>query len=53
MKTTYAYQNRNRVAPLPNAATRQQLLQRAIDSLLMAASGAGLGAVILLLLTMI
>lgn len=52
MKTTYAYPNTNTAIPLPNAATRRQLMQRTLDSLLMAASGAGLGAVILLLVTM-
>ncbi len=52
MKATYAYQVKNTSIPLPNAATRRQMLHKTLDSLLMAASGAGLGAVILLLLTM-
>ena len=49
---TYAYQLRNASIPLPNAATRRQMVQRVLDGLLMAASGAGIGAMILLLLVM-
>ena len=53
MKTTYAYPAKNRSVSLPNAATRRQVIQRVLDSLLMAASGAGLGAAILLLLVLL
>ena len=38
--------------PFPNAATPRQVLHKFVDIALVAASGAGLGALLLLLLTM-
>ena len=40
------------VIPYPNAATRRQIMEKAIDLLLLAASGAGTAAAILFLLTL-
>ena len=34
--------------PYPNAATRQEILHRVVDGLLLAASGVGIAAVLLL-----
>ena len=52
MKAELVYPAKNKSVPLPNAATPEELLHRTLDSLLMAASGAGLGAIVLLLLTL-
>ena len=52
MKTTCAYQTRTPSIPLPNAMTRKQMLHKVLDGLLVAASGAGIGAIILLMLAM-
>lgn len=55
MKTATVY-NRNyrtrTTIPFPNAATPRQVLHKIVDIALVAASGAGLGALLLLLLTM-
>lgn len=46
---TYVYQTRNTIVPFPNAATRRQVIDRVLNGFLMAACGAGIGAMILLL----
>lgn len=38
--------------PYPNAASRRQILAKAVDFLLMAASGAGAAAIVLFLLAL-
>ena len=43
----------NHYRPYPNAATQRQLLHRFLDLLLMAASGMGMAAMLLLLLTLL
>lgn len=52
MKAALVYQQKNPSVPLPNAATPQQVLHRMVDMLLMAAAGAGFGAMILLMLAL-
>ena len=52
MKAELIYKTRNHSVPLPNAATRQQITHRVLDGFLMAACGAGIGAMILLMLAM-
>ena len=55
MKTAVLKRRINRFANYsfyPNSATPRQMLHKALDLLLMAASGAGIGALILLLLAM-
>ena len=52
MKAEMVYRAKNKSVPLPNAATPEEVLHRMLDSMLMAASGAGLGAIMLLLLTL-
>lgn len=39
-------------APYPNAATRRQILHKLLDTLIMGAAGAGLGALLLLMLAL-
>lgn len=46
-----AYKMRNPV-PYPNAMTRSQMLHKVLDTLIVAASGMGLAASLLLLLTL-
>ena len=53
MKTTTAYQPRflpHKPLPFPNAATRRQIWGKVLDLALMAASGMGIAAALLLLL---
>jgi len=51
--TAYARNYRSRQSiPFPNAATPRQVLHKIVDIALVAASGAGLGALLLLLLTL-
>lgn len=51
MKTAVCKSN-YRPLPYPNAATRREVLQKLLDSLLMAASGIGIGAILLLLMVL-
>ena len=51
MKATAIYEDRKPL-PYPNAATRRQLLGRFLDLLLAAASGMGIAASVLLLLSL-
>lgn len=55
MKTAVYRQNHRAIRPLPfpNAATRRQVFAKIIDTLLVAASGAGIAAMLLLLLALI
>ena len=39
-------------ARYPNAATRREILQKALDTLLLAASGMGIAAVLLLIMVL-
>ena len=51
--TAYARNYRSRQSiPFPNAASRRYMLHRLLDGLLMAASGAGIGAALLLMLVL-
>ena len=55
MKTATAYRNNSRprqVIPYPNAATPREVLHKVLDTVLVAAIGAGMGALLLLLLTL-
>lgn len=54
MKTAVYRQNQKglRSLPFPNAPTRRQVLNRVLDVLLVAASGAGIGAMLLLWLVL-
>lgn len=54
MKTAVCRQNRKALRPLPfpNALSRRQVLNRVVDVLLVAASGAGIGAMLLLFLVL-
>lgn len=55
MKTTAAYQENfwNRpFVPLPNAATRRQVVDKLLDIALVAAIGAGIAASVLFLLAL-
>ena len=51
MKTAVCKPN-IRPIPYPNAATRQEILQKLLDTALVAASGMGIAAMILLLLVL-
>lgn len=55
MKTAAYRQNQRVIRPLPfpNAPSRRQVLVKILDTLLIAASGAGIGAMLLLLLVLI
>ena len=50
MKTTVI--NKKATLPYPNAATRRQVANKVLDLLLIAAVGAGLAAMLLLLLAL-
>jgi len=55
MKTAAIYHQasiRPEHIPFPNAASRRYMLHRLLDGLLMAASGAGIGAALLLMLVL-
>ena len=52
MKTAVCKINTRPAIPYPNAATRQELLHKALDTLLVAASGMGIAAVILLIMVL-
>ena len=55
MKTAVYSQNRKMIRPLPfpNAPTRRQVFHKLLDTVLVAASGAGIGAMLLLWLALI
>ena len=55
MKTANAYQGRptRHAAPYPNAATPRQVMQKFLDLALLIASGAGIGAMILMMLVLL
>ncbi len=48
MKTAVCKSNVHPAIPYPNAATRRDLLHKALDTLLVAASGMGIAAIVLL-----
>lgn len=52
MKTITAYERNRTYIPYPNSATRQQIIRRVVDGLLMAASGVGIAAMLLLFFVM-
>ena len=48
MKTAVCKSNYQPVIPYPNAATRREVLHKILDTLLVAASGMGIAAILLL-----
>ena len=52
MKTTVYKASQHLVIPYPNAATRREMFQKVLDTLLVAASGMGIGAMLLLLMVL-
>lgn len=53
MKTiTVPYKTNRPAIPYPNAATRRQVLQKVLDTLVITASGIGLSAALLLMMTL-
>lgn len=52
MKTAVCKSNRHLAIPYPNAASRKELLHKTLDTLLVAASGMGIGAILLLLMVL-
>ena len=52
MKTITAYERDRNYVPYPNCATRQQIIRRVVDGLIMAASGMGIAAMFLLFFAM-
>ena len=52
MKTATVFEKKHVMVPFPNAATRRQMAHKVLDSLLMAASGVGIGAIVLLALAL-
>jgi hypothetical protein len=52
MKTAICKSNYRPAVPYPNAATRREVLHKILDTLLVAASGMGIGAMLLLLLVL-
>ncbi len=52
MKTAVCKSNYPNTVPYPNAATRQEMLHKVLDTLLVAASGMGIGAMLLLLMVL-
>ena len=53
MKTATAYYTARPHIPFPNAATRQEMIRKFVDRLLLVASGFGITATIMLLLVML
>ena len=53
MKTAVCKSNYRSTVPYPNAATRREVLHKALDTLLITASGMGLAATLLLLTTLL
>lgn len=52
MKTAVCKSNYRPAIPYPNAATQKELLHKTLDTLLVAASGMGIGAILLLLMVL-
>ena len=52
MKTMTVCQKNRTYIPYPNCATRQQIVRRIVDGLIMAASGMGIAAMFLLFFAM-
>ena len=52
MKTAVCKSNLYSTVPYPNAATRREVLHKTLDTLLVAASGMGLGAIVLLFMVL-
>ena len=52
MKAAICKTNYRPAVSYPNAATRQEVLQKILDTLLVAASGMGIGAMLLLLMVL-
>ena len=52
MKTAICKPDYQLSVPYPNAATRKEVFQKAVDTLLVAASGMGIGAILLLLMVL-
>ncbi len=52
MKTAICKSNYPASVPYPNAATRREVLHKVLDTLLVAASGMGIGAILLLLMVL-
>lgn len=52
MKTAVCKTNYRPAIPYPNAATQKELLQKALDTLLVAVSGIGIGAMLLLMMVL-
>lgn len=52
MKTAICKTNYRPTVSYPNAATRREVLHKILDTLLVAASGMGIGAMLLLLMVL-
>ena len=52
MKTAICKSNYCPTVPYPNAATRREVLHKVLDTLLVAVSGMGIGAMLLLLMVL-
>jgi len=52
MKTAVCKTNCRLTVPYPNAATRKEMFHKMLDTLLVAASGMGIGAILLLLMVL-
>ena len=52
MKTAVCKINTRPPIPYPNTATRRELLYKALDALLVAASGMGIAAILLLIMVL-
>ncbi len=52
MKTAVCKSSYRPTIPYPNAATRREILHKVLDTLLVAASGMGLAAIVLLFLVL-
>ena len=52
MKTAICKSTYRAIAPYPNAATRREVIHKVLDTLLVAVSGMGIGAMLLLLMVL-
>ena len=52
MKAATCKSNYPAIVPYPNAATRREVLHKILDTLLVAVSGMGIGAMLLLLMVL-
>ncbi len=52
MKAAICKTNYRPTVPYPNAATRREMLHKVLDTLLVAVSGMGIGAMLLLLMVL-